>query len=66
MIESGEAKNQSALAKKLGIYRARVSQVFAILKLDEKLISTIEQLGDPIQGKIVSIGFLNEYLKNTK
>jgi hypothetical protein len=64
MIESGEAKNQSILAKKLGISRARVSQVLAILKLDEKLISAIEQLVEPMQGKIVSIRFLNEYLIN--
>lgn len=64
MIESGEAKNQRALAKKLGISRACVSQVLAILKLDEKLISAIEQLGKPMHGKVVSIRFLSEYLIN--
>jgi uncharacterized membrane protein len=44
MIETGEVNNQSELAEKLGISRARVYQVLAILKLDEKLMSAIEQL----------------------
>ena len=64
MINTGEVKNQSGLAEKLGISRVRVSQVLNILKLDEKLISAIEQLGDPMQEKIVSICILNKYLKN--
>ena len=64
MIETGEVKNQSELANKLGISRARVSQVLTILKLDEKLMSAIKQLGNPMHGKIVSISILNKYLKN--
>ena len=64
MIEIEEVKNQSELALKLGISRARVSQVLNILKLDEKLISAINQLGDPMQGKIVSICLLNKCFKN--
>ena len=64
MIETDEVKNQSELAKKLGISRARVSQVLAILNLDEKLMSAIEQLGNPMHGKIVSISMLSKYLKN--
>ena len=35
MIETSEVKNQSGLAKKLGISRARVCQVLNILKLSE-------------------------------
>ena len=66
MIKTSEVKNQSGLAEKLGISRARVSQVLNILKLDEKLISIIEQLGDPMQGKIVSICMLSKYMKNPK
>ena len=34
MIDTGEVKNQAALARKLGISRARVSQVLSILQLD--------------------------------
>ena len=64
MIETDEVKNQSELAKKLGISRARVSQVLAILNLDEKLMSAIEQLGNSMHGKIVSISMLSKYLKN--
>ncbi len=57
-------KNQSDLAKKLSISRSRVCQVLAILKLDKELMSTIEQLGNPMHGKIVSISMLSKYLKN--
>jgi hypothetical protein len=64
MIGTSEVKNQSGLAEKLGLSRARVSQVLNILKLDEKLILAIEQLGDPMQGKIVSICMLSKYIKN--
>jgi len=42
MIDTGKVKNQSELGKKLSISRARVCQVFAILKLDEKLMSAIK------------------------
>jgi len=64
MIETSEVKNQSELAEKLGISRARVSQVLNILKLSEKLLSAIEQLGDPMQEKVVSICMLSKYMKN--
>jgi len=64
MIETNEVKNQSGLAEKLGISRARVSQVLNILKLDENLISAIELLGDPMQEKVVTICMLSKYMKN--
>jgi biotin operon repressor len=35
MIDTGEVKNQSNLARKLGISRERISQVLSILKLDD-------------------------------
>ena len=67
MIETGEVKNQSELANKLGISRARVCQVLAIQKLDEKsMLLAIKQIGNPMHGKIVSISMLSKYLKNPK
>ncbi len=39
-------------------------QVLTILKLDEKLMSAIKQLGNPMHDKIVSISILSKYLKN--
>jgi len=39
-------------------------QVLTILKLDEKLMSAIKQLGNPMHGKIVSISMLSKFLKN--
>ena len=64
MIETGEVKNQSELAKKLGISQACVCQVLAILKLDGKSMLAIKQTGNPIHGKIVSRSMLSKYLKN--
>jgi biotin operon repressor len=45
MIDTGEVKNQSDLARKLGVSRARVCQVLSLLKLDAESIEAIENLG---------------------
>ena len=54
MIDSGEVKNQSELAHKLGISRARVTQILSLLKLDSFIIQELEKLGDPLKSKIVT------------
>jgi biotin operon repressor len=64
MIDTGEAKNQVALARKLGISRARVSQVLSILQLDKNLIETVEQLGDTMPAQIITERILRNYLLN--
>jgi len=66
MIETGEVKNQSALARKLGVSRVRICQVLSLLKLDSELIKAAEQLGDPMLERNITEKMLREYLKNPK
>jgi len=54
MIDSDGAKNQSDLAKKLGISRARVTQILNLLKLDKNIINNFEQIGEPMDRKVIS------------
>lgn len=54
MIESAEVKNQSELAKLKGISRARVTQIFNLLKLDSYIIQELEKLDDPLESKIIT------------
>jgi len=54
MIDSGEAKNQTELARIKGISKARVTQILNILKLDKSIIYRLEQIGDPMDRKVIS------------
>ena len=54
MIDSGETKNQSELAKLKGISRARVTQILNLLKLDFNIIQELEKFGDPLKSKIIT------------
>jgi len=51
MIDNGQVKNQSDLARKLGISRARVTQILNLLRLDNNIIDNLEQIGDPMDKK---------------
>jgi len=46
LIETGEARNESDLAQKMGISRVRVNHFIRLLKLDASIIQIIEKLGD--------------------
>jgi len=54
MINLGEAKNQAELARIKGISRARVTQILNLLKLDKSIIDNLEQIGNPMDGKVIS------------
>ena len=54
MIDSGEVKNQAELARKLGISRARVTQILNLLKLKPQIIQELEKLGDPLKSRIIT------------
>ena len=43
MIDSGEVKNQTELARKLEISRARVTQILNLLILDSSIIQELEK-----------------------
>ena len=42
MIDNGQVKNQPDLARKLGVSRARVTQILNLLKLDSLIIQELE------------------------
>ena len=54
IIDSGEAKNQAELARIKGISRARITQILNLLKLDINIILKIEEIGDPMDKKLIS------------
>jgi len=65
MIDSGHAKNQSSLAQKLGISRARVTQILRLLKLDSLIIQELEKFGDPLKSRIITERMLRPYVKKS-
>lgn len=54
MIDRGEVKNQSELARIKGISRARVTQILNLLKLDKSIINNLEKIGEAMDKKIIS------------
>jgi flagellar motor switch protein FliG len=53
-IDSGKVKNQSELARIKGISRARVTQILNLLKFDKSILDNLEQIGDPMNRKVIS------------
>ncbi len=66
MIDTGEAKNESDLARKLGISRVRVNHYIRLLKLGASIIQSIEKLGDPYTSRIINERMLRPYVLNPK
>ncbi len=62
MIDFGEVKSQSELAKLKCISRARVTQILRLLKLDSLIIQELEKFSDPIKAKIISERILRPYV----
>ena len=62
MIDNGQVRNQSELARKLGISRVRIHQILSLLKLDSLIIQELEKLGDPLKSKIVSERMMRPYV----
>jgi len=54
IIDSGEVKNQSDLAKLKGISRARVTQILNLSKLNKEIVDNLEQIGNPMDKKLIS------------
>ncbi len=65
MIESGQAKNESDLARKIGVSRVRVCQYVRLLSLDASVIKALEQLGDPLHKRVITERLLRPYLRKT-
>jgi len=65
IIDNGQVKNQSELARKLGISRVRVHQILSLLKLDSLIIQELEKLGDPLESKLVAERMLRPYVNKS-
>jgi hypothetical protein len=63
MIESGQAKNESDLARKIGVSRVRVCQYVRLLSLDASIVKALEQLGDPLTERVITERLLRPYLR---
>ena len=65
MIDNGQVKNQSVLARKLGISRVRIHQILSLLKFDSLIIQELEKLGDPLKSKIITERMLRPYVNKS-
>ena len=65
MIDSGEAKSEADLARKLGISRVRVNHFTTLLKLDPEVIQKIEQIGDPMPKRYITERKLRSVVNNS-
>jgi len=65
MIDSNQVKNQSSLARKLGISRVRIHQILNLLKLDSLIIQELEKFGDPPKSKIITERMLRPYVNKS-
>ena len=54
MLRSGEYASQTALARKLGVSRVRVTQVLNLLRLAPEVLERIAGLGDPLTSPIMT------------
>jgi hypothetical protein len=63
MIDEGEVASRAALARLLGVSRARVTQVLQLLTLSPSVIDAIVQLGDPLSEQIVSERSLRQLVR---
>ena len=54
MLRSGKSASQTALARKLGVSRVRVTQVLNLLRLAPDVLEKIAGLGDPLTSRILT------------
>ena len=65
MIDNDQVKNQSELARKLGISRVRIHQILSLLKLDSLIIQELEKLSDPIKSRSITERMLRPYVNKS-
>jgi hypothetical protein len=65
MIDNRQVKNQSSLARKLGVSRVHIHQILSLLKLDSLIIQELERLGDPLKSKIITERMLRPYVNKS-
>jgi len=65
MIDNGQVRNQSGLARKFGISRVRIHQILGLLKLDFLIIQELKNFGDPLKSKIITERLLRPYVNKS-
>ena len=63
MIESGQARNESDLARQIGTSRVRVNHFISLLKLAPEVIEAVEKLGDPMPKRYITERRLRSIVK---
>lgn len=63
MIESGQARNESDLARQIGVSRVTVNHFIALLKLAPEVKETIEKMGDPMPKRYITERKLRSLVK---
>ena len=63
-LAEGKYDSRADLSRKLGVSRARVTQVLNIMKLPEDIIENLYAMGDPLTKPIVTEHSLRQYLRN--
>ena len=54
MLESSKYASQTALARKLGVSRARVNQMLRLLKLPPEIQESMIRMGDPLPSRKIT------------
>jgi len=65
MIDNGQVKNQSDLAKKIGVSRVRIHQILSLLKLDSLIVQELEKFGNPLKSKLITERMLRPYVNKS-
>jgi hypothetical protein len=63
-LDGEEVSSRAELARRLGVSRARVTQVLGLLTLSPMVIRTIEALGDPLEKRTVTERQLRPIVKH--
>lgn len=63
MIESGQARNESDLARQIGVSRVTVNHFVTLLKLPPEVIQVVEQMGDPMPKRYITERKLRSLVK---
>jgi len=66
MIDNGQAKNQSDLARKLGISRVHIHQILSLLRLNPLVVQELVKLGDPLKSRIITERMLRPYVNKSQ
>ena len=54
MLRSGECASQTALARKVGVSRTRISQFLRLLKLPQQIQQSVIRMGDPLPSRKIT------------